>query len=181
MVTATDAIGRETKYNALLYITNTSVVKNDDPVVVFDDSTVGEDGTIIPNFEFLPSGYLLGADAQSVEIVPPSAFVAAQLEGNQIRLNIDQNEIGISNDFVVRVKTTKGKIAESRTLRIKNDREIPQIDIEDYSKDMALDGRDGQITIKGRATCRTKLESVQYRIIPVLISIDIIFFQCKCL
>lgn len=172
VVTATDAIGRETKYNALLYITNTSVVKNDDPVVVFDDSTVSEDGTIIPNFEFLPSGYLLGADAQSVEIVPPSAFVAAQLQGNQIKLNIDQNEIGISNDFVVRVKTTKGKIAESRTLRIKNDREIPQIDIEDYSENMALDGREGQITIKGRATCRTKLESVQYRIIPVLISID---------
>lgn len=172
VLTATDAIGRETKLNSLLYVTNTSVVKSDDPIVVFEDSTVAEDGAIIPDFEFLPSGYLLGADAASAEIVPPSSFVKAELEGNQIKLIVNPDEIGTSNDFRVRVKTTKGKIAESRSMRIKNDSAIPQISIENYSENLALNGFDGKISIKGRATCKTNLASVRYRIIPVEISVD---------
>lgn len=172
VLTATDAIGRETKYNSLLYITNTSVVKNEDPIVVFEDSTVSEDGTIIPNFEFMPSGYLLGAEAASAEIVPPSSFVKAELEGNQIKLVLNPKETGISNDFIVRVKTTKGKTAESRSMRVKNDTVIPQIFIEDYSENFALDGSNGQILIKGSANCKTNLASVKYRIIPVKISVE---------
>ena len=172
VISATDSIGRESKYNCVIYVTNTSVVKNEDPVIVFEDSTIQEDGTIIPDFEYMPSGYLLGADAESVEIVPYSSFVKAKLNGNQIQLMIERSEIGTSNDFIVRVKTTKNKIAESKPMRIVNDTVLPELSIDDYSEDFALDGSAGLVEIKGRASCQTTLASVKYRVIPVQIAID---------
>ena len=73
-ISVTDVIDRKTEYKAWLYITNTALVKNDDPIVVFDDSTVAEDGSIINNPDFPVTGYLIGGKAAKVELVPETPF-----------------------------------------------------------------------------------------------------------
>ena len=45
-IKATDSIDRVSTFRAIYYVTNTSVVKVDEPKIVFDDSTISEDGSI---------------------------------------------------------------------------------------------------------------------------------------
>ena len=85
-VQAEDVLGRTSDYKVLYYVTNTSVVKVEEPVIVFDDSTVAEDGSILSEPDFPVSGYLIGANAASVELVPATKFATVELDGNQIKL-----------------------------------------------------------------------------------------------
>ena len=170
-ITVTDVIDRTTEYKALFYVTNTALVKNDDPIVVFDDSTVAEDGSIINNPDFPATGYLIGGTAAKVEIVPETPFANAFLEGNQIKL-FPGNAIGASEPVVVRVTTDKGKVAESRPLIFKNDNVLPNLFINNYSDSQAIKARYTEFTITGSVKCETGVGGLSYRIIGAEATMD---------
>ena len=170
-VIVTDVIDRETEFNAVMYVTNTAIVKNDDPVVIFDDSTVDEDGSIINNPDFPATGYLIGGKAAKVELVPETPFATALLEGNQIKL-VPGNAIGGSEPVVVRVTTDKGKVAESRPLIFKNDNVLPNLFINNYDDTIAIKARQTSLEITGSVKCETGVGGVSYRILGVEASLD---------
>ena len=170
-ITVTDVIDRTTEYKALFYVTNTALVKNDDPIVVFDDSTIAEDGSIINNPDFPATGYLIGGTAAKVEIVPETPFANAFLEGNQIKL-FPGNAIGASEPVVVRVTTDKGKVAESRPLIFKNDNVLPNLFINNYSDSQAIKARYTEFTITGSVKCETGVGGLSYRIIGAEATMD---------
>ena len=170
-ITVTDIIDRTTEYKALFYVTNTALVKNDDPIVVFDDSTVAEDGSIINNPDFPVTGYLIGGNAAKVELVPETPFATAHLQGNQIKL-IPGSAIGGSEPVVVRVTTDKGKVAESRPLIFKNDNVLPNLFINNYSEPQAIKGRYTEFTVTGSVKCETGVGSLTYRILGAEATID---------
>ena len=162
-VTVTDVIDRVTEYKAFLYVTNTALVKNDDPIIVFDDSTVAEDGSVINNFDFPATGYVIGANAVSVELSPATPFAKAELHGNQIKL-IPQDAIGGSEPVVVKVTTDKGKVIESKPLIFKNDNVLPNLFINNYSENQAIDGLNNDVTITGSVKCETGVGGLSYKI-----------------
>ena len=170
-ISVTDVIDRTTEYKAWFYVTNTALVKNDDPVVVFDDSTVAEDGSIINNPDYPATGYLIGGNAAKVELVPETPFATAFLEGNQIKL-FPGNAIGGSEPVVVRVTTDKGKVAESRPLIFKNDNVIPNLFINNYSDSQAIQARQTNFTITGSVKCETGVGALYYRVLGVEALLD---------
>lgn len=165
-ITATDVVDRKTEYNAWMYVTNTAIVKNADPIVVFEDSTVAEDGSVINDFDFPATGYLIGGNAVSVEIVPETPFAKAELHGNQIKL-IPGNAIGASEPVVVKVTTDKGKVAESKPLVFKNDNVLPNLFVDNYSDSQAIVVREGELTVSGSVKCETGVGGLSYRIFGV--------------
>ena len=170
-ISVTDVIDRTTEYKAWFYVTNTALVKNDDPIVVFDDSTVAEDGSIINNPDYPATGYLIGGNAAKVELVPETPFATAFLEGNQIKL-FPGNAIGGSEPVVVRVTTDKGKVAESRPLIFKNDNVIPNLFINNYSDSQAIQARQTNFTITGSVKCETGVGALYYRVLGVEALLD---------
>ena len=170
-VQAEDIIGRVSTYRGIYYVTNTNVVKAEEPVIVFDDSTVAEDGSIISNPEFPVTGYLLGATASSAELVPSTKFAKVELEGNLIKL-IPLDAVGSSEPVVVRIKTDKGKTVESRQLRFRADTALPDITINDYSDTVALNGSDGSVSVSGKVTCETGVGGLKYRVMSAKVDIQ---------
>ncbi|MBO4639222.1 MAG: hypothetical protein J5710_05645 [Treponema sp.] len=170
-ITVTDVIDRTTEYKAFFYVTNTALVKNDDPIVVFDDSTVAEDGSIINNPDFPVTGYLIGGNAATVELVPETPFATARLQGNQIKL-IPGSAIGGSEPVIVRVTTDKGKVAESRPLIFKNDNVTPNLFINNYTESQAMQVRQTNFTITGSVKCETGVGSLSYRVLGVEATLD---------
>ena len=170
-VKAEDVIGRVSEYKAVYYVTNTTVVKAEEPVIVFDDSTVAEDGSIISNPDFPVTGYLLGANAASAELVPSTKFANIKLEGNLIKL-IPLDAIGSSEPVVVRIKTDKGKTVESRPLKFRADTALPEITINDYSENTAVDGLEGPVTVSGKVTCETGVGGLKYRVMSAIADIQ---------
>ncbi len=166
-----DIIGRVSTFRSTYYVTNTTVVKSEEPVIVFDDSTVAEDGSIISNPDFPVTGYLLGANAASAELVPATKFAKVELEGNLIKL-IPLDAIGSSEPVVVRIKTDKGKTVESRQLRFRADTALPEITINDYSDTVALNGREGSVSVSGKVTCETGVGGLKYRVLSAKVDIQ---------
>ena len=115
-------------YSVKKSLPNTTVVKSEEPAVIFEDSTVAEDGSIISNPDFPVTGYLIGANAASAELVPATKFAKVELEGNLIKL-IPLDAVGSSDPVVVRIKTDKGKTVDSRELRFRADTALPEISI----------------------------------------------------
>ncbi len=170
-VTAEDVIGRVSTYRALYYVTNTTIVKSEEPQIVFADSTVAEDGSILSNPDFPVTGYLIGANAASAELVPATKFARVELEGNLIRL-IPLDAIGSSDPVVVRIKTDKGKTVESRALRFRADTVLPEISIDNYSDTTAIAGLEGPVTVTGKVTCETGVGGLKYRVLSALVDIQ---------
>ena len=170
-ISVTDVIDRKTEFKAWFYVTNTALVKNDDPTVVFDDSTVAEDGSIINNPDFPATGYLIGGKAAKVELVPETPFATAELHGNQIKL-IPGNAIGGSEPVIVRVTTDKGKVAESRPLIFKNDNVLPNLFINNYEESHAILARQTSLEITGSVKCETGVGGLNYRILGVEATLD---------
>ncbi len=166
VVTATDSIERVSTFRAVYFVTNTSVVKVDEPKIVFDDSRISEDGSIINNPEFPASGYLIGANAVSVSLEPATPFAKAYLDGNQIKLEA-QEAIGSSKDVVVVVKTDKGKTVKSSPIRFKADTALPEISLDVESETQAIVSRAGMTTINGKVKCETGVGNLKYRLITV--------------
>ena len=170
-ITAEDVIGRTTNYKVAYYVTNTSVVKAEEPVIVFEDSTVAEDGSIISDPNFPVSGYLIGATAAKVELVPATKFATVELVGNQIKL-ISQDAVGSSDPVIVRIKTDKGKTVDSRPIKFRADTAIPEIAIDDYSENAAINGLDTPVKVSGSVKCETGVGAVKYRVMSAIVDIQ---------
>jgi len=164
-VTATDTLDRTSTYNAVVYVTNTSEVKDDVPQIVLD-GRFAEDGSVINNKEFPATAYVIGAKAAKVELVPSTPFASAKLVGNQIVISAG-DAIGGSSDVVIRVTTDKGKIINSTPVRFKQDTAVPEITVENSSSEQSIFvAEDAEsITLSGKAKCATGLGNVKYRLI----------------
>ncbi len=162
-VSATDIYDRVSDYSGIIYILNTSEIKNDEPVVIFDDSTIEDDGKITNNFEFPATGYVLGDKAAKVTLIPSTPFAKAELNGNQIKL-IPGTAIGTSEKVTVQVTTAKGKVITSRPVYFVNDNELPELTLNDFSETDAKDITETSLSISGKATCKTPLDKVTYRL-----------------
>lgn len=166
-ISATDNYDRVSEYNAIIYITNTSLVKSDEPRIVLDDSRFAEDGSVVNNIEFPASAYVLGANATSVTLEPQTPFAIAKLVGNQIQL-VAGNAIGSSEDVVIKVTTDKGKIIRSKPIHFKQDTTLPKIKLNNEFSSNAINvfGQDS-IIISGNITCETGIGDAKYRIFPI--------------
>lgn len=171
VVKATDTLGRESSYKSIFYVTNTSVVKADEPVIVFDDSRFTDEGSflsVINNPEFPASGYLLGENALSAELVPATPFAKVELVGNQIKLIAREDAVGSSSEVVVRVKTDHGRTISSKPIKFRADTAVPKLEINQYSESDAINAYDeenAEIKISGTAKCETGVGSVKYRVL----------------
>ena len=163
-VEATDLLDRVSTQNYYAYITNTAVVKSSVPEIVFDDSTVGEDGSIINNPEWPVTGYLIGANIKEIALVPETEFARVEYKGNLIKL-IPGNAIGSSEPVQIVVTTDKDKIVESKPFIFRYDNVFPTLTIENYSDSTALDGTPGYVTISGSVACQTGVGGVSYRVL----------------
>ncbi len=163
---ATDNNDRTSEYDAVFYITNTSVVKENHPRLVFEDSTVQADGSIISDFDHPVTGFLIGGKVSSVEIVPETPFAIAKMSGNQIQLIPQKGAVGNSEPVVVRVTTDNGKIVETKPFVFKSDTAFPEIKI-DNIKLGTVQRPKGKFSVTGIATCKTDVGKVGYRVIPV--------------
>lgn len=162
-ITATDVAGRTRDYKALIDITNTSAITGKEPKVVFDDSTVSADGVIINDKEFPASGYFIGGNARTAEIVPATKFATARLNGNQITL-VPGDAVGASDPVVVRVTTDQGLVYESQKLIFKNDPYFPKLTIKDASDTDLIDGSEGKVTINGSVSCDSGIGALSYKV-----------------
>lgn len=162
-ITATDTAGLSSDYRALLDVVNTARITSDTSMVVFDDSRVSADGVIINNPDFPASGYFVGGNAKSVEIVPRTPFATAELVGNSIKL-IAGKATGSSEPVVVRITTDQGLTFDSQKLVFKNDNAYPSIRFYDVPEDAALEAQDGNITVKGVVTCDTGIGNMYYKV-----------------
>ncbi|MCQ2597200.1 MAG: Ig-like domain-containing protein [Treponema sp.] len=184
-VSATDIYDRVSEYYGLIYVTNTTEIKQATPSVIFDDSRVAiEDGQglIVNNSEFPASGYLIGDIATYVELVPETPFATAALKGNQIQL-IPGNAKGSSEPVVVRVTTVKGDTFDSIPLVFSNDTAVPALSIDGYSASdpinlvESIDEEERTFTrkdiaITGKATCETGMNKVKYRVMSATVAMD---------
>jgi len=175
-VIAKDSYERTTEYNAILYVTNTSKVSSDDLQIVFSDTSVGEDGSVIVDKKHPATGYVLGGKAQTVEIVPETPFATARLYGNQIRFNYGNHDAseGSSEPVTIRVTTDKGHVVEYPTkLVFKDDTAVPTIKLNNKNiTNQAVDGNDGFVDISGSVTCPTGVGKFQYRLYSAPITLD---------
>lgn len=166
-VTATDSLDRSTDYNAIVYVTNTSEVKDDVPQIVLD-GRFSEDGTVINNKEFPATAYVLGAKAAKVELIPWTPFATAKLNGNQIVISAG-DAVGGSADVVIRVTTDKGKVINSTPVRFKQDTALPEITINNVTdgKAIVVSEEAETVSISGKVTCKTGVGTVKYRVVSI--------------
>lgn len=167
VVRATDITGRTAEFRSPVYITDTYRLRRDVPEVVFDDSVVSEDGLIESDFEFPATGYFIGADAFSAELVPPTPFASVQLDGNLIKLVPGKDAVGFSEPVVVRVTAADGKTFDSRPLRFRHDNVFPQIKIDGGTDSVAFRADGGAFSVSGEILCGTEIKSAAYRILSV--------------
>ena len=165
-VTATDTLERTSEFKSTYYVTNTTEIKSNENLIVFDDSRVSEDGVVISDERFPVSGYVLGERAASVELVPNTPFARAILVGNQIKI-ITTDKEGISAPITVKVTLDSGRVVKSNPITFKNETTKPSIKLNNYYDGDVLDGIDKDVFISGSADSILGIEDIGYRIIPV--------------
>ena len=167
-VSGTDNLDRTSEFSGVYYVTNTSLIKNNENKIVFDDSRIDNNGVIISDESYPVSGYVLGERAASVELVPSTPFARAELSGNQIRI-ITTDQEGISDPVVVRVKFDSGRVAESQPLKFKYETKHPEIMLEGMEDCDIIDLSEisDSISIKGHSSSVLGIEDIGYRIIPI--------------
>lgn len=127
-VYAKDTIGRDSNYNAVINIKDLTKPHAAKPELRFLDSQIPENGKIIYRGNTV-SGYLIGAVAKSVQVIPASSGAKATLSGNSVVLSAD----GATQPFTVRVTTDKGAVYNSKELQFIDIPTGPSINIDDNS------------------------------------------------
>ncbi|WP_051537837.1 Ig-like domain-containing protein [Treponema sp. C6A8] len=168
VIQTTDIADRVSEFRGVLYVTNTTTVKASEPSIVLDDSRIDEDGTIINNPEFPASAYFIGAYATKVELVPPTPFAKAELDGNQIKL-VAGDAVGGSEDVKIRVTADNGKTFESKVIRFKSDTALPEIALE--TENTKLIKSQEPISVKGKITCETGVGKAYYKVLSAVTEI----------
>jgi hypothetical protein len=167
-VRATDSYNRTATQKVVLHVMNMTGSAVSQPRVVFDDSAVGDDGTVLLNREFPLTGYFTGGQIESVKIVPDNPVAEAQFENNTIRILPKDTAAGSSGAVVVHVTAKVGDQKfgfDSRKLVFKYDAAVPVITVSNYSDSLSIDGSPGPVTVSGTVTCTSGVGNVGYRIL----------------
>ena len=179
-IKATDSLDRVSEYRAFFHVTDTGKIVSDELKLVFDDSSFVEDAegnlVVTNNSEFPASGYVVGGNATSVEVVPATKFVRAKLVGNQIVLQ-PGSAVGTSSPVKIQVKTDRnGKTLVSKPMIFVNDKATPVFsDVRANGSRInskAVDGAAGPVKITGRVTCETGLGTVSYRLLKAYATLN---------
>ncbi|MCQ2582576.1 MAG: Ig-like domain-containing protein [Treponema sp.] len=178
-IKAIDSLDRISEYRGFFHVTDVAKIKNDELKLVFDDSVfVEKDGVleVINNKEFPATGYVLGGNATSVEIVPDTRFARARLAGNQIVLEAG-SATGASSPVRIRVRTDRnGRVLESKPIIFKNDTATPVFGAIRANgtrvTDKPVDGRNGAVRITGSVACETGVASLKYKLLMALAEVN---------
>ena len=119
-ISAADMAGAQKELRAFLFVTDTSSISVGEPHVVFEDSLITDDGVAVNHPAAPVTGFFTGGKAVRAEIVPPTPFVTAALDGNMITLVPGEGR-GVSEPFTVRVHTDQGLRFDSRQLVFQNE------------------------------------------------------------
>ncbi|NLM01167.1 MAG: hypothetical protein GX220_06920 [Treponema sp.] len=158
-VTAIDIYNRKVENIIPLYVENLTKTRGM-PAVVFEDSTVSEDGLAVFSDDISITGFFVGGTAQSVRLVPNTNFGSVSLSGNSILLSAGM-VYGTSEPVKVEVTTTKGFKYYSKDLRLCRKAPKPVITLSDNSV------RDGNNSFKVSGVIKSDLPiiNVKYRFI----------------
>lgn len=179
-IKATDSLDRVSEYRAFFHVTDTGKILSDELKLVLDDSSFEEqeDGSlvVVNNSEFPASGYVIGGNPVSVEVVPATSFVRPKIVGNQIVLQ-PGSAVGTSAPVKLHVRTDRnGKTLVSQAIVFKNDKVLPVFsDVRangSRATKAAVDGSNGSVKITGRVSCETGLGNVSYRLLKAYASLN---------
>jgi hypothetical protein len=164
-VTATDIYGRTAQQCSVLHIKDITRMYTDTPAVVFDDSTVAENGAILNDPEHPVTGYFVGGNAKTVDLVPSTSFAKAELSGNIITLKAGSG-VGTSSPVKVRVTTDQGVTYDSRSIFFTTDVPAPVVSVDgsDPSSPVAADD-EGTVHVSGSISSTVPLVSAGYHIL----------------
>lgn len=162
---AEDVYGRNSVQTSVLNLMNLNRLYADEPKVVFDDSSVvlndeGQ-GVIFQNENFPASGYFVGGNAKSVDIVPATPFAKASLVGNSIVFSYG-NSVGTSKPVVVRVTTDQNLTYDSIPLVFQTDVAAPEVEIPAATLE-PVNGYEN-INIQGTVKSEVPVNSLKYRL-----------------
>ncbi len=164
---AKDTEGRESTYDAVINLKDLTKTHTSRPALIFDDSQISDKGKIIYGSAASSiSGYLIGAKARSVQVVPSRAGVTAELSGNSVIVNAT----AASQPFQIKVTTDKGAVYTSRELQFIDTPTGPSINIDDNSinSGVAVDFSTKQtLTVNGQITSEDGIASAVYRFLTV--------------
>ncbi|MDE6773868.1 MAG: hypothetical protein K2J14_04495, partial [Treponemataceae bacterium] len=163
-VVATDIYDRTVEQKTVLHMKNLTRAYTDKPEVIFSDSCVSDAGDIINHGAGISaSGYFVGGTAQSVQLIPPTPFATAELNGNSIVLH-GTNVAGTSAPVRVRVTTDQGVFYDSRPLVFHSDNPAPIVKIDNADHSRPYDGNNA-IHISGTVQSDVPLTRFGYRIL----------------
>lgn len=164
-IDAKDSTDRVRNFKAMINVTNTMKVTSKLQGVVFDDSTVDADGSVIVTDDFGVSGYFIGGNAVSAELVPNVNGLTVERSGNQILLK-PNGLVGQTGTFKVRVRTDEGLSFLSRELNfmVPDDSE-PEITLNDVPPDGVVDLGEGKLfPIVGSIECSSEIGALSYKL-----------------
>ena len=162
-IVATDIYERTVEQKTVLHMKNLTRVYADKPEVIFSDSRVSEAGDVINDDQIPVSGYFVGGNAKSVQLVPATPFATAELQGNVIVLRGTRVK-GTSAPIKVRVTTDQGVSYDSRTLIFHSDSPAPIVKIDGANHTKAYDGNQ-TVHISGTVQTESPLTRFGYRIL----------------
>ena len=163
-VVATDLYDRTVEQKTVLHMKNLTRAYTDKPEVIFSDSCVSDAGDIINHGAGIcASGYFVGGTAASVQLIPPTPFATAELNGNSIVLH-GTDVAGTSAPVRVRVTTDQGVSYDSRPLVFHSDNPAPIVKIDDAEHNRPYDGNSA-IHISGTVQSDVPLTRFGYRIL----------------
>ena len=162
-IEATDIYDRTVEQKTVLHMKNLTRVYADKPEVIFSDSRVSDAGDVINDEQFPVSGYFVGGNAKSVQLVPATPFATAELNGNVIILRGTRVK-GTSAPIKVRVTTDQGVSYDSRTLIFHSDSPAPVVKIDGANHTKAYDGNQ-MVHISGTVQSESPLSRFGYRIL----------------
>lgn len=159
-VVAKDIYGRENKQECLLYLTNLTEIDSAQ-TVVFEDSSVAQDGKVDFSKSKEITGFFAGGKASSVELRPATKFATATLDGNKIRI-VPGEERGLSEPVKVVVTSDRGFEYESKELTFLNPTDAPNLVLETSG----IVDANNPIALRGQVSSKWDVSAV-YRIISV--------------
>lgn len=158
---AKDTYGRESSYDAVINLKDLTKPHSATPGLFFLDSQVPENGKVIYRGKEI-SGYLIGATAKSVQVVPPSSGATAELKNNSVVVKAT----GATQPFTVKVTTDKGAVYDSKLLQFIDVPTGPSITLDDNSiaSGVPVDfSINPSLTINGQVKSESGVASVKYR------------------
>jgi len=158
-VKAKDAAGNEFRSEALLYVTNYSVAR-EEAGFRFSDPRVGGDGRVamgkVPLF-----GAFYGGDLASLRFDPPTDLVVASYDGRTISIMAAKE--GATAPTRILGKTTKGREFASAPLVFVTDSTLPVLKIDSPDEGLFFNAK---VSVKGKATNALGQATLTWRRLP---------------